>query len=294
MHGRIFKGSCNQKALQLLITTLLVSSLLFMPSVGRRIHPAATHAADGISPNESSIPASTPTKWWVRTPALITPALPGGTGHGYARGEINDCPQILSSPLHTEAYAYISIDSPLPNRLRTGAGRAAPQLGQIQPGAVVRIIDGPLCADGFSWWLVEIVDSDLRGWTAAGSKSEQWVLPCPNPAAACKMSPEIQQAAPTTAHSSKQGNNDHTCTSNRIFIGLPTQVKEDDLLVVRSEPHTGHAVGHAGPLSAVTIVDGPACAGGAVWWEVNIPSLNLAGWAAEASLRPCRQEDDCT
>ena len=199
-----------------------------------------------------------------------------------------------SSPLQPGINAYISLNPPLPNRVRAGAGKTNAYLGQIQPGAGVKIIDGPLCVDGFSWWLVETVESDLRGWTVGGSESEQWVLPCPNPTVVCKMLPTIRQTTPTAAHSSTQGNNDSICTPNRIFIGMPAQVQEDNLLVIRSEPYIGSVIGYAGPMSAVTIVDGPTCAGGVVWWEVNAPSLNLTGWAIEANLRPCTKEDDCT
>ena len=54
------------------------------------------------------------------------------------------------------------------------------------------------------------------------------------------------------------------CKSDRLAVGILSQVKQDSLLVVRSELNTGDVVGRAGPLSIVNIVDGPACAGGAV------------------------------
>lgn len=242
------------------------------------------------------IPSISSTKWWIKPIATTSPStlLTQNVSKVATDTSTRNCSLGFSSPLEVGTYAYISLVPPLPNRVRAGAGKAYAYLGQIQPGSGVKIIDGPLCADGFSWWLVETVESDLRGWTVAGSKSEQWVLPCPNPTVACKMSPVIQQATPTAAHSSTQGNNDHTCTSIRIFIGMPTQVTEDNLLVVRSQPYTGSVIGHAGPMSAVMIVDGPACSGGTVWWKVNVPSLNLTGWATEANLRPCTKEDDCT
>lgn len=73
-----------------------------------------------------------------------------------------------------------------------------------------------------------------------------------------------------------------------------TQVEQDNLLVIRSEPYIGPVIGHAGPASSVTIIDGPACAGGVLWWEVNVAALNLSGWAIEVNLRSCSKEDGCT
>jgi hypothetical protein len=191
-------------------------------------------------------------------------------------------------------YAYIPLVPPLPNRVRAGAGMASAYLGQIQPGTGVKIIEGPLCADGISWWLVETGENGLRGWTVEGRNSEQWVIPCPNPTLPCNETAEIHQSPPTSVPSSLQKSDDHACKSELLSIDMPTRVKEDNLLVVRSEPYTGSVIGHAGPMSAVVIVDGPTCAGGTVWWEVNIPSLNLTGWATEANLRPCTKEDECT
>ena len=61
----------------------------------------------------------------------------------------SDCPSSFSSPLQPGMYAYISLTPPLPNRVRSGAGKANSYLGQIEPGGGVRVLDGPLCADGF-------------------------------------------------------------------------------------------------------------------------------------------------
>jgi hypothetical protein len=291
--GITIRSPGNPLKRQMLIVLGFIVPFLCFLFLGIRYR---THSEIAYSDDMDITPVTTTssTKWWIKTtvPSTATPSsqdVPGTPTDLSA----DRCTSSFPSQLQPGTYGYISLVPPLPNRVRASAGKANAYLGQIQPGVGVQIIDGPLCVDGFSWWLVETVESDLRGWTVAGSKSDQWVLPCPNSAVACKMSPVIQQATPTTTHSPTPGTNDHTCTSNRIFIGMPTQVKEDNLLVVRSEPYTGSIIGHAGPTSAVTIVDGPACAGGAVWWEVNVPSLNLAGWVTEANLQPCTKEDDC-
>ena len=80
------------------------------------------------------------------------------------------------------------------------------------------------------------------------------------------------------------------CKSDKLAVGILAQVEQDSLLVIRSEANTGDVVGRAGPLSVVNIVDGPACADGAVWWKVNIVALNLSGWATEINLYACSIE----
>ena len=71
------------------------------------------------------------------------------------------------------------------------------------------------------------------------------------------------------------------------------QVGHDSLLVVRSEPYTGEVNGHAGPRSIVRVVDGPICAGGAVWWKLNVFDLDLVGWATENDLYACPKDSEC-
>lgn len=237
----------------------------------------------------------TPIKWWVKVPATrASTQLEGPVATNGTEAVTQACFPNAFPKLQPDLYAYISLIPPLPNRVRASAGKANAYLGQIQPGAGVKLIDGPLCVDGFSWWLVEAVEGGMRGWTVTGSKSEQWVLPCPNPTVVCKVTPVSTPSSPTTARLSTQNDNQGTCISDVLSIGMLTQVEQENLLVIRSEPYIGSVLGHAGPLSAVTIVDGPACVGDTIWWKVNVASLNLSGWTAEANLRACSKENGCT
>jgi hypothetical protein len=244
----------------------------------------------------TTIPSISSTKWWIKPTATTSPStlLTLNVTKVATDTSARNCSLGFSSTLEVGIYAYISLVPPLPNRVRAGAGKANAYLGQIQPGAGVRIIDGPLCADGFSWWLVEAVEGRLRGWTVEGRKSEQWVVPCPNPTVACKKTPVIPQVTQAADPSSTQDNYHDTCTSEQFSIGMITQVEQENLLVIRSEPYIGSVLGHAGPMSVVQVTDGPSCAGGVLWWKVNVASLNLNGWAAEANLRACSKKDGCT
>lgn len=68
--------------------------------------------------------------------------------------------------------------SDLPNRIRANPGKSAEQIGQLYPGAVFEVLEGPICADGLVFWLVE---SDQipggSGWTAEGDGKEYWLEP---------------------------------------------------------------------------------------------------------------------
>jgi hypothetical protein len=54
------------------------------------------------------------------------------------------------------------------NNLRLSPGSDGLRTGRIQPGERVVILDGPVCADGFVWWDVQLLDTNLVGWTAEG------------------------------------------------------------------------------------------------------------------------------
>lgn len=285
----------NRKILAISIFVIIFSCPFFV------LFRRGTHIETGPTDNATTTPPSTTvtivpsTKWWIKTTSTSSStSLSISVPTKPSEESASDCSSVFSSHLQPGNYGYISLIPPLPNRVRVSAGKANAYLGQIQPGASVKLVDGPLCVDGFSWWLVEAVEGGMRGWTVTGSKSEQWVLPCPNPTVVCKMTPVSTPSSPTTAPLSTPNDNQGTCISEVLSIGMLTQVEQENLLVIRSEPYIGSVLGHAGPLSAVTIVDGPACVGDTIWWKVNVASLNLSGWTAEANLRACSKENGCT
>lgn len=243
----------------------------------------------------SPTPTSTSTKWWIKAVPTTSPAPSHTTVPTDPAGiSAGGCPSSNTSPLRSGIYAYISLTPPLPNRIRSGAGKANSYLGQIEPGGGVRVLEGPLCADGFSWWLVESTQGGLRGWTAEGKGLEQWVIPCPDQTVACNKKPVPTPSSPTASPSpSKDKNKDNKCKSDKLAAGILAQVEQDTLLVIRSEPNTGYVVGRAGPLSVVNIVDGPSCTGGAIWFKVNVATQNLTGWVTEINLYACSKEDGC-
>jgi dipeptidyl aminopeptidase/acylaminoacyl peptidase len=65
-----------------------------------------------------------------------------------------------------------------PNRVRSAPSTSAEVIAQIYPGHGVRVLEGPVCADGLVYWKVE---SDAipggMGWTAEGDGKEYWLEP---------------------------------------------------------------------------------------------------------------------
>jgi hypothetical protein len=55
---------------------------------------------------------------------------------------------------------------------------------------------------------------------------------------------------------------------------------------VRAEPTwtTGAIIGFIYPGEVVDILDGPVCANGVVWWQVQSREQNLTGWTVEGDV----------
>lgn len=287
------KSQHNQKLflLSLFIFMFLCSLLLLARSVAHSAEESAN--SDNLpSTSTSPDPTITPTKWWIRMTATFSVSPSGPTtSTELAESSLSNCPNRFSSPLKAETYAYISISPLLPNRIRSRAGLTTNYLGQLEPGEGLKIIEGPICADGYSWWLVESRSGSLRGWTVEGKSSMQWILPCPNENVACTML--ITPTSSAVASNIDNNKTEAICKSNKLAVGTFAQVGKDMLLVLRSEPYTGEVISRAGPMSGVKVIDGPTCIGDSIWWKVNVFDLNHTGWATENDLYACPKDSEC-
>ncbi len=290
-----FKDECNPKLLVLSVFVLLFLCFLILLTNGTSRQGEEIAGLDQLTVKVESItPIRTPTKWWIRMTATFASASSEvKTLTAPTETTASNCPVRLYMPLTANTYAYISLTPPLPNRLRSAAKLSGNYLGQIEPGSGLKVIDGPICSDGYSWWLVESLQSGLQGWTVEGKSSEQWVLPCPNEHAACS---ETTAPVPPAEKSKKDKIKDKqqtNCQSDKFTIGMLAQVEQDSLLVLRSEPYTGAVNGRAGPMSIIKVIDGPSCLGGAVWWKLSAFDLGLTGWATENNLHACPKDSEC-
>jgi Tol biopolymer transport system component len=74
--------------------------------------------------------------------------------------------------------ASVSQDSSTPNRVCSGPNIADEIIMLLHPGSVMRLIEGPICADGLVFWKVQndSIPSEV-GWTAEGDGQEYWLEP---------------------------------------------------------------------------------------------------------------------
>jgi hypothetical protein len=288
------KSQHNQKLLILsfFIFILLCSLILLARSSAHRGEESA-NSDDLTSTSPLPKPTVTLTKWWIRMTATQSP-IPSEVMADTESPEspASHCLKPFSSPLKSGIYAYISLSPPLPNRIRSSASLTSNYLGQIEPGEGLKIIQGPICADGYSWWLVESRNRSLQGWTVEGKGSMQWILPCPNENVPCTM-----RATPIISAVASNIDNNKTeasCRSDKLAVGMFAEVGKDSLLILRSEPYTGEVIGRAGPLSVVKVIDGPTCIGDSIWWKVNVFDLGYHSWATENDLYACPKDSECS
>lgn len=113
---------------------------------------------------------------------------------------IPDCPPtndpaFLPPRLAIGAQARVS-QGGLPNLVRDQPGASGRLLGQIEPGNVFTVLDGPRCSllDKIVWWQVNF--NGLIGWTAEGQDGEYWLEPLGLPG---ETPLSVDVAAPITA-----------------------------------------------------------------------------------------------
>jgi len=65
-----------------------------------------------------------------------------------------------------------------PNRVRSGPSSASEVITQIYPQTLVKVVEGPVCADGLVFWKVaNAMIPGGSGWTAEGDGTEYWLEP---------------------------------------------------------------------------------------------------------------------
>lgn len=75
-------------------------------------------------------------------------------------------------------YAAVADENETPNRVRSGPSLMDKVIMQVYPGTPLKVIEGPVCADGLIFWKVEHKSiPGGSGWTAEGDGSEYWLEP---------------------------------------------------------------------------------------------------------------------
>ena len=88
------------------------------------------------------------------------------------------CPNSPPPRLVVGEYAYVAFSPPLANRIRNIPAKQGKIIDRAQPGESMKVLDGPVCRDGWTWWKVRLTRSHLIGWTAEGDGDTYWLKPC--------------------------------------------------------------------------------------------------------------------
>lgn len=83
----------------------------------------------------------------------------------------------LPPRLSVGAQARVTADADIPNNVRQGPGQSTAKTGEIPPGGVFTVLDGPRCTtlDKLIWWQVDY--NGLVGWTVEGQAGDYWLEP---------------------------------------------------------------------------------------------------------------------
>jgi hypothetical protein len=123
------------------------------------------------------------------------------------------------------------------------------------------VVSGPVCADGYYWWEVtrQYESPIFRGWVAQGTDRKLFVLPNDPTDAPVVCSPPL--AVPLNS-------------AVAVYTGL--RVRENPTL-------TGRIVTVTQPNTTVLVKDGPVCADGFNWWQIETVVLGVTynGWIVE-------------
>ena len=122
-----------------------------------------------------STPISTPTRAFTNTSTTKPTFTPTWTITPVENYIIVNCPGAPDILLKLGDWAMVSMDPPLPNKLRSQPRSSSELIGQVQPGENVLVVDGPRCADKYTWWYVRRLDG-LEGWTVEGDAEGYWLV----------------------------------------------------------------------------------------------------------------------
>lgn len=129
-------------------------------------------------------------------------------------------------------------------------------LGQLGTGQLVNLIDGPVEADGFTWWQMDDRQGNV-GWGAEGDDETVW------------LSPQIGEPQPV---------NRPPAVGDRVAVTMGANAQ----LTVRSLPGTdAPQVTRVNPGREFTVLAGPQQTDGYTWYQIRSDDGSIEGWAAD-------------
>lgn len=147
------------------------------------------------------------------------------------------------------------------NNVRLFPSKSSQPIAKLSPGMTMKILEGPVCADGLVFWrfATSTIDNYTIGWTAEGDGETYFLEPF-DQTAYCQPG------------------------FSRLKPGMEAIVLGDSSNKVRSAPkQDAEVIGNLPPNTLVRILEGPRCHNGMYYWKVSnndVPG-GIEGWTAE-------------
>jgi hypothetical protein len=129
-------------------------------------------------------------------------------------------------------------------------------MGQLGTGQLVNILEGPVSADGFTWWKMDDRLGNV-GWGADGDGETEW------------LSPQVGEPQPA---------NRPPAVGDRVVVTMG----DNGQLSLRSLPGTeAPLVKRVNTGAQLTVLAGPQAADGYTWYQIRTDDGGTEGWAAD-------------
>jgi len=151
-----------------IIVSLLLISLL--AACNQSITPTQSH-----TPPSTVTPIATKPSTATTAPTAKASSTPTQTATPVKSATPASCPGAPVITLKAGDWVIVSLDPPLPNRLRRQPASSSDLIGEAQPGESLLVLEGPACAEGYAWWRVRSL-AGLEGWTVEGDDSGYWLV----------------------------------------------------------------------------------------------------------------------
>jgi len=141
--------------------------------------------------------------------------------------------------------------------LRTSASANSTLITQLGTGQLVSVVEGPISAEGYTWWKVED-SAGSSGWGVDGDGENRWLSPSVGATQPVSRPPRVNE---------------------RVRVTMPGDLQ----LTVRSLPGTDAPVLiRVDSGTEFSVVDGPRSADGYTWFRIRSDNGDITGWAADA------------
>ena len=154
-----------------------------------------------------------------------------------------DCPGAPSNYLSVGMTAWVMAGQQ-PNNVRSGSGAGYDVVTKVYATVPFTIIDGPVCADGYRWWMIRD-QSGMQGWTADGTGSQRWLegssatggaVPTSAPAPTTAPVPTTAPAQPAVQQGALRVINESSTNVCGVYLTGPGYASPTNVLPPANQP----------------------------------------------------------